>query len=136
MLGRCSETVGTLRNLAWSWVLGLLRKVLLLQCKWVPCLPHYLPLQSRRQCLAASAAMRSERAGWGSLSIGAGMPLLQLPVSSLGPCPRALSTPELHRRSVLHQGAVPISISGSCDLFAPGISMEMQWWWTCLGREL
>lgn len=39
MLGRWSEAVGTLRNLAWAWLLGLLREVVLLRCKRVPCLP-------------------------------------------------------------------------------------------------
>lgn len=78
MPGRQPEAVGTLRNLAWVWVLGSLRAVPLLRGKREPCLPHELPVQSCVQCLAASAAMRSERVLEG-LGAGAGVPLLQKP---------------------------------------------------------
>lgn len=40
MLGRWCEAVGTLRNLTWAWLLGLLREVLPLRCKQVPCFPR------------------------------------------------------------------------------------------------
>lgn len=76
MLGRRPEAVGTLRSLAWAWVLGSLRAVPLLKGKWELCLPHELPVQSCVQCLPASAAMQSERVLEG-LGAGAGVPLLQ-----------------------------------------------------------